>query len=42
MGVVDPVTGAIYDGPATAFAVDANTRLVIDEAGMIDQDLTHA
>jgi hypothetical protein len=42
VGDVDPTTGAIYDGPAEAFAVNADTRLVIDEAGMIDQDLAHA
>jgi conjugative relaxase-like TrwC/TraI family protein len=42
VGDVDQATGAVYNGPSEAFAVTANTRLVIDEAGMIDQDLAHA
>lgn len=42
VGDVDPVSGVVYEGPSEAFAVDADTRLVIDEAGMLDQDLMHA
>jgi conjugative relaxase-like TrwC/TraI family protein len=42
VGDTDPMTGATYKGPSDAFAVDADTRLVIDEAGMLDQDLAHA
>ncbi|MGG7453054.1 MobF family relaxase [Plantibacter auratus] len=42
VGDVDPVSGAVYEGPSEVFAVDADTRLVIDEAGMLDQDLMHA
>jgi len=41
-GDVDSTTGAVYQGPTQAFALDPNTRLVIDEAGMLDQDLAHA
>lgn len=42
VGDTDPVSGATYEGPSAAFVVDTNTRLVIDEAGMLDQDLAHA
>lgn len=42
VGDVDPTTGAIYEGPSAEFRVDENTRVVVDEAGMIDQDLAHA
>lgn len=42
VGDTDPGTGAIYSGPSQEFQVDADTRLVIDEAGMLDQDLAHA
>jgi thymidine kinase len=42
VGDVDAATGAIYEGPSERFQVDADTRLVIDEAGMLDQDLAHA
>lgn len=41
-GDIDPATGTTYDGPIEAFTVDVNTRLVVDEAGMLDQDLAHA
>ncbi|MDJ0336592.1 MobF family relaxase [Salinibacterium sp. G-O1] len=42
VGHIDPSTGAVFDGPSETFRVDALTRLVIDEAGMLDQDLAHA
>lgn len=42
VGEVDPATGAIYEGPSAEYRVDADTRVVVDEAGMIDQDLAHA
>ena len=34
-GHVDPMTGAIYDGPVTS-TVSAGDRIVVDEAGMVD------
>jgi hypothetical protein len=34
-GQADPMTGAIYDGPATS-TVAAGDRIVVDEAGMVD------
>lgn len=42
VGDVDPGTGNTYSGPHDEFRIDADTRLVIDEAGMLDQDLAHA
>lgn len=42
IGEADPATGTIYEGPSAEFAVDQDTRIVIDEAGMIDQDLAYA
>lgn len=42
VGDGDPTTGAIYEGPSAEYRVDADTRIVVDEAGMIDQDLAHA
>lgn len=36
------VHGGIYAGPSEAFQLDRNSRLVIDEGGMIDQELAHA
>lgn len=34
-GQVDPMTGAIYEGPVTS-ALAAGDRVVVDEAGMVD------
>lgn len=42
VGEIDPVTWMEYAGPSAEFAVDANTRIIVDEAGMIDQDMAHA
>lgn len=41
-GELDPSTWMEYRGPADGFHVDANTRIIVDEAGMIDQDIAHA
>lgn len=41
-GQVDHATGAIYDGPTDRFRLGRDVRIVIDEAGMVDQDLAHA
>ena len=42
VGELDPSTWLEYRGPADGFRVDANTRIIVDEAGMIDQDIAHA
>lgn len=42
VGELDPSTWLEYRGPAEGFRVDANTRIIVDEAGMIDQDIAHA
>lgn len=34
--------GNVYDGPSAAFRLDLDARVVVDEAGMVDQDLAHA
>lgn len=41
-GEVDQATWFEYQGPSAEFRVDANTRIIVDEAGMIDQDVAHA
>lgn len=41
-GEIDPVTSAEYRGPADEFTVTSSTRIIVDEAGMIDQDTAHA
>lgn len=38
VGDTDPVTGATYRGPATENRLVAGERVVVDEAGMLDQD----
>ncbi|MBN9141183.1 MAG: AAA family ATPase [Micrococcales bacterium] len=38
VGDTDPVTGATYRGPATKNRLVAGERVVVDEAGMLDQD----
>lgn len=42
VGEIDPATWFEYRGPSDVFRVDANTRIIVDEAGMIDQDMAHA
>ena len=42
VGDLDQFTGQDYTGPSENFRVDANTRIIVDEAGMIDQDIAHA
>lgn len=42
IGDVDMFTGAVYEGPAAEYRVDERTRIIVDEAGMIDQDVAHA
>lgn len=42
VGDLDWFTGQEYTGPSENFRVDANTRIIVDEAGMIDQDIAHA
>ncbi|WP_212745870.1 MobF family relaxase [Sinomonas susongensis] len=37
-GAIDPETGRSYDGPSTAARIDRGERIVVDEAGMLDQD----
>lgn len=41
-GEIDPGTWFEYQGPTEEFRVDAGTRIIVDEAGMIDQDMAHA
>ncbi|WP_081998435.1 MobF family relaxase [Sinomonas humi] len=37
-GAVDPETGRVYDGPPAAARIGRGERIVVDEAGMLDQD----
>lgn len=41
-GEVDRGTGLTYQGPSVRLTVNGSTRIVVDEAGMLDQDLAHA
>ena len=41
-GESDPVTGAVYAGPPTRGRLCAAERIVVDEAGMLDQDTATA
>ncbi|WP_336031980.1 MobF family relaxase [Geodermatophilus sp. FMUSA9-8] len=41
-GQADPVTGALYTGPRDAARLAAGDLLVVDEAGMLDQDTARA
>jgi exodeoxyribonuclease V alpha subunit len=41
-GEVDPVTGRIHTGPAEGSRLRPNDLLVVDEAGMLDQDTARA
>jgi exodeoxyribonuclease V alpha subunit len=42
VGQADPVTGSLYTGPEKAARLRARDLLVIDEAGMLDQDTARA
>jgi hypothetical protein len=42
VGDVDPKTGAVFAGPSPEYVLDARTQVVVDEAGMIDQDTGRA
>ena len=42
VGEVDPVTGRIYTRPATGARLRPGDLLVVDEAGMLDQDTARA
>jgi len=42
VGDLDPSTWMPYRGPSEGFRVDALTRIIVDEASMIDQDIAHA
>ncbi len=42
VGQPDPVTGSIYTGPDKAARLRAGDLLVVDEAGMLDQDTARA
>ena len=41
-GEVDPVTGRIYAGPAEGTRLRPGDLLIVDEAGMLDQDTARA
>src|SRR3712207_1289384 len=41
-GATDPLTGGVYAGPAQAARLRAGDLLVVDEAGMLDQDTARA
>jgi exodeoxyribonuclease V alpha subunit len=41
-GRADPVTGGVYTGPEDAARLHAGDLLVVDEAGMLDQDTARA
>lgn len=44
IGDVDPTSGrgVIYGGPDAEWALSSTSRIVVDEAGMLDQDLAHS
>ena len=42
VGDTDPVTGVVYSGPSTAAVLAPGDLLLVDEAGMLDQDTAHA
>ncbi|EFG48442.1 hypothetical protein HMPREF0183_0258 [Brevibacterium mcbrellneri ATCC 49030] len=41
-GDTDPTTGSTYNGPPENARLDRRVRVIVDEAGMLDQDTTHA
>jgi thymidine kinase len=42
VGDVDPKTGAEFTGPSPDYVLSPSTQVVVDEAGMIDQDTARA
>ncbi len=42
LGEVDPVTGSVYQGPRDDARLRADDLLLVDEAGMLDQDTARA
>ena len=41
-GTLDPAAGRVYDGPSPEATLVRGERVVVDEAGMLDQDTAHA
>lgn len=41
-GDTDPATGSAYTSPANDAVLSAGERVIVDEAGMLDQDTAHA
>ncbi len=41
-GAIDPDTAAMFDGPRAAAVLRRGDRLIVDEAGMLDQDTARA
>ncbi|WP_263971101.1 ATP-dependent DNA helicase [Pseudoclavibacter sp. CFCC 11306] len=42
VGDADPETGRTYTGPPEGAVLDRGERVIVDEAGMLDQDTAHA
>lgn len=41
-GDTDPTTGGVYTGPSREAVLQRGERMIVDEAGMLDQDTAHA
>ncbi|RUP84433.1 MULTISPECIES: MobF family relaxase [unclassified Kocuria] len=41
-GDTDPMTGGVYTGPQPEAVLSRGERVIVDEAGMLDQDTAHA
>lgn len=41
-GDTDPMTGGVYTGPPREAVLSRGERMIVDEAGMLDQDTAHA
>lgn len=41
-GDIDPITGEVYSGPPRDAVLSRGERVIVDEAGMLDQDTAHA
>ncbi len=41
-GDIDPMTGEVYSGPPRDAVLSRGERVIVDEAGMLDQDTAHA
>ena len=41
-GDTDPMTGGVYTGPPRDARLSQGERVIVDEAGMLDQDTAHA